>query len=80
MAVDLLGIQAEGFRLLGNVAVVQDVGGGAVQLIAVVVDDINDIVQLVGKGEMECLPDLSLVSFTVTNDAKHVVIPAVNPV
>ncbi|CAN3958343.1 hypothetical protein HEAFMP_HEAFMP_02295, partial [Dysosmobacter welbionis] len=34
MAVDLLGIQAEGFRLLGNVAVVQDVGGGAVQLIA----------------------------------------------
>ena len=65
MAVDLLGIQAEGFRLLGNVAVVQDVGGGAVQLIAVVVDEVDDVVQLVGVCEVERLPDLALVGLAV---------------
>src|SRR5699024_8345602 len=56
MAVDLLGVQAEGLRLFGDIAVVQDVGGGAVQLIAVVVDEVDDVVQLVGIGEVEGLP------------------------
>ena len=78
MAVDLLGIQAEGFRLLGNVAVVQDVGGGAVQLIAVVVDEVDDVVQLVGVCEVERLPDLALVGLAVADDAEHVAVTAID--
>ena len=57
VAVDLLGIQAESLSLLGQAAMGQDIVGGAVQLIAVVVDEVNDVVQLVGIGEVETLPD-----------------------
>ena len=56
----------------------QDIVGGAVQLIAVVVDEVNDVVQLVGIGEVETLPDLALVSLTVADDAEYVVITAVD--
>ena len=61
MAVDLLRVQAEGLRLLGQIAVSQNVIGGAVQLIAVFIDEIDQVVQLVGIGELEGLPDLALV-------------------
>ena len=44
MAVDLLGVQAESLGLLGQVAVGQDVIGGAVQLIAVLIDEEDDVV------------------------------------
>ena len=47
MAVDLLRVQAEGLRLLGQIAVSQNVIGGAVQLIAVFIDEIDQVVQLV---------------------------------
>ena len=56
----------------------QDVVGGAVQLIAVVVDEIDDVVQLVGVGEVEALPDLALVGLTVADDAEDVVVTAVD--
>ena len=65
MAIDLLRVQAEGLRLLGQIAVSQNVIGGAVQLIAVFIDEIDQVVQLVGIGELEGLPDLALVALAV---------------
>ena len=56
----------------------QNVGHGAVQLIAVLVDEVDEVVQLVGKGELEGLPDLTLIGLAVTDDAEHVVVPAVD--
>ena len=78
MAVDLLRVQAEGLRLLGQIAVSQNVIGGAVQLIAVFIDEIDQVVQLVGIGELEGLPDLALVRLTVADDAEDVVGAAVD--
>ena len=78
MAVDLLRVQAEGLRLLGQIAVSQNVIGGAVQLIAVFIDELDQVVQLVGIGELEGLPDLALVRRTASEDAEDVVVAAVD--
>ena len=56
----------------------QNVIGGAVQLIAVFIDEIDQVVQLVGIGELEGLPDLALVRLTVADDAEDVVGAAVD--
>ena len=80
VAVDLLGVQAEALGLFDKAAVVENVGGGAVQLVAVVIEDIDDVVQLVGIGEMQSLPDLALVGLAVADDAENVVVPPVDPV
>ncbi len=78
VAVDLLGIQAKGLCLLGNVAVIQNILSGAVQLIAVVVDEVDNVVQLVGIGKVETLPDLALVGLAVADNAVDSVAAAVN--
>ena len=47
-----LGVQAEALHLFRDVSVGQDIVRRAVQLVAVVVDEVDDVVQLVGIGAM----------------------------
>ena len=78
VAVDLLGVQAEARRLSGDVAVVENISGLAVQLVAVVVDDVDEVVQLAGVGEVESLPHLALVGLAVAHHAEYMVGAAVD--
>ena len=78
MAIDFLSIQAEGLSLLSQAAMIQNGCGGAIQLIAVVIKEINDVVQLLSIGKVQAFPNLALVSLTVTDDAENVVVAAVD--
>ena len=80
MTVNLLRVQAEALRLPGDVAVVKNIHRLAVQLIAVVVDDKDNVVQLVGIGKVESLPDLALIGFAIADDAEYMVLAAVDAV
>ncbi len=80
MTVNLLRVQAEALRLLGDVAVVKNIHRLAVQLVAVVVDDKDNVVQLVGIGKVESLPDLALIGFAIADDAEYMVLAAVDAV
>ena len=80
MTVNLLRVQAEALRLPGDVAVVKNVHRLAVQLVAVVVDDKDNVVQLVGIGKVESLPDLALIGLAIADDAEYMVLAAVDAV
>ena len=80
MTVNLLRVQAEALRLPGDVAVVKNIHRLAVQLIAVVVDDKDNVVQLVGIGKVESLPDLALIGLAIADDAEYMVLAAVDAV
>ena len=80
MTVNLLRVQAEALSLPGDVAVVKNIHRLAVQLIAVVVDDKDNVVQLVGIGKVESLPDLALIGFAIADDAEYMVLAAVDAV
>ena len=80
MTVNLLRVQAEALRLLGDVAVVKNIHRLAVQLIAVVVDDKDNVVQLVGIGKVESLPDLALIGLAIADDAEYMVLAAVDAI
>ena len=80
MTVNLLRVQAEALSLPGDVAVVQNIHRLAVQLIAVVVDDKDNVVQLVGIGKVESLPDLALIGLAIADDAEYMVLAAVDAV
>ena len=80
MTVNLLRVQAEALSLPGDVAVVKNIHRLAVQLIAVVVDDKDNVVQLVGIGKVESLPDLALIGLAIADDAEYMVLAAVDAV
>ena len=80
MTVNLLRVQAEALRLPGDVAVVKNIHRLAVQLIAVVVDDKDNVVQLVGIGKVESLPDLALIGLAIADDAEYMVLAAVDAI
>ena len=80
MTVNLLRVQAEALSLPGDVAVVKNIHRLTVQLIAVVVDDKDNVVQLVGIGKVESLPDLALIGFAIADDAEYMVLAAVDAV
>ena len=80
MTVNLLRVQAEALRLPGDVAVVKNIHRLAVQLVAVVVDDKDNVVQLVGIGKVESLPDLALIGLAIADDAEYMVLAAVDAV
>ena len=80
MTVNLLRVQAEALSLPGDVAVVKNVHRLAVQLVAVVVDDKDNVVQLVGIGKVESLPDLALIGLAIADDAEYMVLAAVDAV
>ena len=80
MTVNLLRVQAEALRLPGDVAVVKNIHRLTVQLIAVVVDDKDNVVQLVGIGKVESLPDLALIGLAIADDAEYMVLAAVDAV
>ena len=80
MTVNLLRVQAEALSLPGGVAVVKNIHRLAVQLIAVVVDDKDNVVQLVGIGKVESLPDLALIGLAIADDAEYMVLAAVDAV
>ena len=80
MTVNLLRVQTEALRLPGDVAVVKNIHRLTVQLIAVVVDDKDNVVQLVGIGKVESLPDLALIGLAIADDAEDMVLAAVDAV
>ena len=80
MTVNLLRVQAEALSLPGDVAVVKNIHRLAVQLVAVVVDDKDNVVQLVGIGKVESLPDLALIGLAIADDAEYMVLAAVDAV
>ena len=80
MTVNLLRVQAEALSLPGDVAVVKNIHRLTVQLIAVVVDDKDNVVQLVGIGKVESLPDLALIGLAIADDAEYMVLAAVDAV
>ena len=80
MTVNPLRVQAEALSLPGDVAVVKNIHRLAVQLIAVVVDDKDNVVQLVGIGKVESLPDLALIGLAIADDAEYMVLAAVDAV
>ena len=80
MTVNLLRVQAEALRLPGDVAVVKNIHRLTVQLIAVVVDDKDNVVQLVGIGKVESLPDLALIGLAIADDAEYMVLAAVDAI
>ena len=80
MTVNLLRVQAEALRLPGDVAVVKNIHRLTVQLVAVVVDDKDNVVQLVGIGKVESLPDLALIGLAIADDAEYMVLAAVDAV
>ena len=80
MTVNLLRVQAEALSLPGDVAVVKNIHRLAVQLIAVVVDDKDNVVQLVGIGKVESLPDLALIGLAIADDAEYMVLAAVDAI
>ena len=80
MTVNLLRVQAEALSLPGDVAVVKNIHRLAVQLIAVVVEDKDNVVQLVGIGKVESLPDLALIGLAIADDAEYMVLAAVDAV
>ena len=80
MTVNLLRVQAEALSLPGDVAVVKNVHRLTVQLIAVVVDDKDNVVQLVGIGKVESLPDLALIGLAIADDAEYMVLAAVDAI
>ena len=80
MTVNLLRVQAEALRLPGDVAVVKNIHRLTVQLVAVVVDDKDNVVQLVGIGKVESLPDLALIGLAIADDAEYMVLAAVDAI
>ena len=80
MTVNLLRVQAEALSLPGDVAVVKNIHRLTVQLVAVVVDDKDNVVQLVGIGKVESLPDLALIGLAIADDAEYMVLAAVDAV
>ena len=52
--------------------------GRAVQLVAVLINEVDQVVQLVGIGKLERLPDLALIRFAVADDAENVTGAAVD--
>ena len=80
MTVNLLRVQAEALSLPGDVAVVKNVHRLTVQLIAVIVDDKDNVVQLVGIGKVESLPDLALIGLAIADDAEYMVLAAVDAI
>ena len=80
MTVNLLRVQAEALSLPGDVAVVKNIHRLTVQLVAVVVDDKDNVVQLVGIGKVESLPDLALIGLAIADDAEYMVLAAVDAI
>ena len=78
MSVDLLRVEAKGRGLFGEVAVGQNVVRGTVQLIAVFVNKIDEVVQLVGVGKVESLPDLALIGLAIAYNAENMIGTAIN--
>src|SRR5579883_3157668 len=69
MAVDGLGMPAEGLQLVGHGLDAHDLAHGAVDLAVVVVDDHRQVVELeLGRGH-ERLPDLAFLQLAVAEDA-----------
>ena len=77
VAVDLDDVPAEGLALLVQRLGGHDVGGAAVDLQAVHVDDGAQVVQLILGSGHESLPNLALGDFAVAQDGVDAVIPVV---
>ena len=78
MAVHPDGVPAEGGELVIQGIGGHDVGGAAVDLEAVDVDDGAQVVQLVLGGGHEGLPNLALLNLAVPHQGVHPVVPAVH--
>ena len=64
IAVNFLRIQTESLNFFSNIAVIQNIRRGSVQLITVIIQKINNIIQFMRTGEMKRFPDFALVGFT----------------
>ena len=56
----------------------QNVICGTVQLIAVFVNKIDEVVQLVGVGKVESLPDLALIGLAIAYNAENMIGTAID--
>ena len=79
VAVDVANFPAERRELLGKVAWIAYLLCIAVNLQAVAIDDCDQVVELVVRGEHRRLPNLAFLAFAIAEEGEHAMFVAIEP-